>query len=208
MAAGASGGGFSWRRPALAQIDADRAALAATPLSYASVGATRDGPRGLPAGFAVDHNMVLLGRGPEAFAKGRAALARWAMFDTGFTTITPAAPAIAEGQIVGIVIRAASLWCASYARIVYVLSPEEELEKSDGGVMRAGFAYGTLPAHLECGEERFSIEWRRDDDTVWYDLLAFSRPQHPLVRIARPYARLMQRRFAQRSLLAMQEAAR
>jgi uncharacterized protein (UPF0548 family) len=153
----------------------------------------------------VDHNSVLLGTGEAAFSRGQEALARWAMFGTGFTTIAPAAPAITEGQIVGVVVRAAGLWSVSYTRIVYVLAREES---ADGRVVRAGFAYGTLPAHLECGEERFLVEWHRDDDTVWYDLLAFSRPQHPLVRLAYPYARRMQRRFARASLTAMQEAVK
>jgi uncharacterized protein (UPF0548 family) len=39
------------------------------------------------------------------------------------------------------------------------------------------YAIGTLPGHVEKGEERFMLEWL-PDDSVWYDLFAFSRPQH------------------------------
>jgi len=39
-------------------------------------------------------------------------------------------------------------------------------------VRRFGFAYGTLPAHVEQGEERFSVELHADG-AVWYDLRAF-----------------------------------
>ena len=45
-----------------------------------------------------------------------------------------------------------------------------------GPVRRFGFAYGTLPGHAESGEERFLIEWDQDEDGVWFDILAFSRP--------------------------------
>lgn len=54
-----------------------------------------------------------------------------------------------------------------------------------GSIARFGFAYGTLPGHVESGEERFQIEWHRSDDSVWYDILAFSRPNHPLARLPR-----------------------
>ena len=45
---------------------------------------------------------------------------------------------------------------------------------------RFGFGYGTLPRHAERGEERFSVEWYREDGCVYYDVFAFSRPKHPL----------------------------
>jgi uncharacterized protein (UPF0548 family) len=63
-------------------------------------------------------------------------------------------------------------------------------------VERFGFAYGTLPDHVECGEERFTIEFHESDESVWYDILAFSKPQHPLVKMAYPLARRLQKRFA------------
>jgi uncharacterized protein (UPF0548 family) len=59
---------------------------------------------------------------------------------------------------------------------------------------------------MESGEERFTIEWRREDDSVWYDLLAFSRPRHRLARSGAPLSRRLQRRFARDSLHAMMRA--
>lgn len=53
---------------------------------------------------------------------------------------------------------------------------------------RSGFAYGTLTCHVERGEERFAVEWLADD-SVWYDLRAFSRPQLWAARLAKPVAR-------------------
>jgi uncharacterized protein (UPF0548 family) len=67
----------------------------------------------------------------------------------------------------------------------------------------AASAYGTLQNHVERGEERFSIEHRVEDDSVWYDILAFSIPQHPLARLGYPLSRAAQRRFARDSKSAM-----
>ena len=38
---------------------------------------------------------------------------------------------------------------------------------------------------------------------AWYDILAFSRPQHLLARVAYPFSRAAQRRFAHDSKAAM-----
>ena len=71
-----------------------------------------------------------------------------------------------------------------------------------------GFAYGTLPGHVESGEERFLIEWNRADNSVWYDILAFSKPNHFLTRLGYPVVRRMQKRFARDSAAAMLNAVR
>ena len=54
--------------------------------------------------------------------------------------------------------------------------------------------------------ERFLIEWTRADDTVWYDILAFSRPQKLLMRIGYPYMRRTQKRFGRESAASMKRA--
>ena len=77
----------------------------------------------------------------------------------------------------------------------------------EGEVRRIGLAYGTLADHAEKGEERFLVEWRRSDDSVWYDILAFSRPRHFLSRLCYRRVRAMQQRFGQQSAAAMQRAA-
>jgi uncharacterized protein (UPF0548 family) len=75
-----------------------------------------------------------------------------------------------------------------------------------GPVQRFGFAYGTLPDHAESGEERFTVEWHGADGAVWYDILAFSRPQQLLPRLGYPFTRKLQRRFARDSAAAMRRA--
>jgi uncharacterized protein (UPF0548 family) len=150
-----------------------------------------------------DHNRVRLGTGREAFEAACAAIRRWEMFRLGWVeahgaatdSITP----IASGQEVAVLAHLFGTWWLNACRIVYVVDEEAP-------VRRYGFAYGTLPDHAERGEERFSVEWRREDDSVWYDLLAFSRPNYWFVKLAYPIVRRCQRRFAAESLAAMQRA--
>lgn len=102
------------------------------------------------------------------------------------------------GANVALIARHAGFWSLNACRIVYLIEEAGDPE-------RFGFAYGTLPAHGERGEERFTVEFHRADASVWYDLYAFSRPW-ALARLAYPYARLLQRRFARDSMSAMKRA--
>ena len=190
---------FHLARPGAARVDALLAALRDAPCSYAEVGATR-GP--IPAGWTVDHHRAPLGAGPAAFAAAVAALRAWRMLTLGWVMPHPAAPPVAVGACVAVVARHLGFWSVNPCRIVYLLDEERD------GVRRWGFAYGTLPAHAAVGEERFAVEWRAVDDAVHYDLLAMSRPGHPLARLGRPFARRLQRRFGVDSPRAMQAAVR
>jgi uncharacterized protein (UPF0548 family) len=169
---------------------------AASAFSYREVGATTgDGP----AGYNLDHNRVRLGEGAAVFDAACAALRSWTMFPAPWTRISPADAPIVVGTVVAMQARAVGLWWLNACRIVYVVDEREP-------VRRFGFAYGTLPAHVEQGEERFSVEWLADD-SVWYDLRAFSRPRHWAVKLAKPLARRLQRRFVRDSQRAMLAAA-
>ncbi len=83
-------------------------------------------------------------------------------------------------------------------RIVYVID-------EGGSSQRYGFAYGTLPDHAAIGEERFTVEFHPEDQTVWYDLYALSRPTL-LARMVYPFTRALQKRFAKDSKAAMLRA--
>ncbi|NOK61185.1 MAG: hypothetical protein GFH27_549307n168 [Chloroflexi bacterium AL-W] len=163
------------------------------PFSYAEVGASQSVP---PRGYIIDHNRVVLGHGQDVFTRAVAVLHRWAMFDIGWVSLCWPDASIEVGTVVGVLARLPGCWSLNACRIVYLVD-------EDGPVRRYGFAYGTLPEHAERGEERFLIEWNRHDDTVSYDLLAFSQPNQLLVRLGFPVARLLQKRFAQASKQAM-----
>lgn len=160
----------------------------ALPFTYDAVGATRDG--GAPAGFDIDHNRQRLG---GTFAAARAQLAAWKMFPA-WTAIEPRVP-IEAGQVLAVLVHALGLWFTSSARIVYVIDEPR----------RFGFAYGTLPGHAECGEERFLVE---HTDDVYFDLRAFSKPRFWGARVAYPVTRGLQRRFARDAKAAMLRALR
>jgi uncharacterized protein (UPF0548 family) len=167
------------------------------PFSYPEVGASRDGA---PPGYPLNQLRGRLGAGPEAFARAVEALRRWRMYETGWTKLCwPDAP-ITEGTVVGVLGRHFGLWSLNPCRIVYVI------EEEGPPLERYGFAFGTLPGHVERGEERFTVEWDRADDSVSYEVFAFASPAHPLARAGPPFVRLVQRRFAAASLQAMAAA--
>jgi len=95
------------------------------------------------------------------------------MYETGWTKLCwPEAP-ITEGTVVGILSRHFGLWSLNACRIAYVIEEEGPL------LQRYGFALGTLPAHVERGEERFTVEWHRADDSVFYEVFSFAPPAPP-----------------------------
>lgn len=165
------------------------------PFSYSEVGATQTGAA---TGFTVDHNRTKLGHGTDTYQRALDALRSWKHFDLGWVSIVPQNTPIEIGRTVAVQAKTFGFWSLSACRIVYVIDERESTK-------RFGFAYGTLPDHVECGEERFTIEWQKDD-SVWYDIYAFSRPQHPLVKLGFPIARGLQKRFARESLAAMAAA--
>jgi len=194
-----------WRfaRPSSAELEAFLAEQRGERFTYPEVGATRGarttqvGPLPadeLPAGYAHDHNRQHLGSGVATFAAARDALRAWEMFPAPFAQVLRTPP-IVEGEVVGVLVHALGLWWLNSARIVYVIDVPR----------RFGFAYGTLPGHAECGEERFLVE-HLPDDSVWYDLTAFSRPRYWGARATRPIVRALQRRFASASKVAMVRA--
>jgi uncharacterized protein (UPF0548 family) len=189
---------FLIREPSAAKVSRVFDAQQGTPFSYPEVGVSREGPIKVP-GYVVDHNRVRLGAGEEVFRRAVAALFTWKMFEVGWVRLLPEEAPVEVGTTVGVLARHYGFWSLNLSRVVY------EVEEG-GPVRRCGFAYGTLPEHGESGEERFTVELH-EDGSVFYDLYAFSRPNHPLARLGRPFARGLQRRFARDSLRAMVRAA-
>ena len=166
--------------------------------TYAAVGASRES---VALGYVVDHTRVLLGTGRTVFETAVAGLRQWRQFALGWVTAGPADTPIEVGRCIAVWARAVGVCWVNACRIVYVID-------EDGPLCRFGFAYGTLPGHVESGEERFLIEWDRRDDRVWYDILAFSRPWHWTAKIGYPLVRRRQRQFARGSASAMQDAVK
>jgi uncharacterized protein (UPF0548 family) len=161
--------------------------------TYAAVGGTLTDP---PARYALDHTRVKLGVGGKVFAIAKSALQGWHQFQLGWLEAWPPDTTIVKGQAIAILARSIGLWWLNACRIVAVID-------DDGPIRRFGFAYGTLPKHAGSGEERFLIEWDTSNGDVWYDILAFSRPRHFLVKLGYPIVRLTQKRFGRQSAIAM-----
>lgn len=167
--------------------------------SYPQVGATRSQPPDGPRGYRVDHNRIKLGLGEETYQRAVAALQCWKQFDLGWVKVVPPGKPLVVGTTVAVRTKTFGFWSLNAARIVYVID-EKQTQNA-----RFGFAYGTLTDHVESGEERFTIEWQADD-SVWYDIYAFSRPKHPLARLGFPVTRMLQKQFARDSLAVMKAA--
>jgi uncharacterized protein (UPF0548 family) len=120
------------------------------------------------------------------------------MFDMPWLQLCwPDAP-IEPGVEVAVLTWHFGFWSLNIARIVYVFD-----ESASG--RRFGFAYGTLPEHSEVGEERFGVSLDPADQSVWFEIFAFSRPKW-IAAIGYPISRALQRRFAVDSLRAMRRA--
>jgi uncharacterized protein (UPF0548 family) len=184
------------RKPSAESTRRFLARQADLPFTYAAVGATAGVA---PVGFVVDRARVRLGTGEGVFRAACAALRRWEQFRLGWVEAGPPDTPIRAGAVVAVAGRAVGLWWLNACRIVYVTDVA-------GPVERFGFAYGTLPGHAASGEERFLVEWDREDDDVWYDILAFSRPNHWLTRLGYPVVRRLQRRFGRDSAASMLRA--
>jgi uncharacterized protein (UPF0548 family) len=191
---------FLLHRPAEGQIREVLASQEGVGFSYPEVGATRTQA---PAGYQVHREYFALGHGQGAFERAKQALRQWRMFDLGWLELCwPDAPVV-SGSTVAVLARHLGLWSLHVgfwslhvARIVYVIDEPRKY----------GFAYGTLAEHAESGEEWFGVE-QREDHSVWYEEMAFSREKHLLAKIGYPFTRSLQRKFRRDSGLAMQRAA-
>lgn len=164
------------------------------PFSYDAQGVSRDS--GTPSGFDRDQARVRLGAGSDVFECAKAAVESWKMFAHAMTTLYWPDAQIERGTTVAVQFRAGPLWSLNPCRIVYVVDEPD----------RFGFAYGTLPGHLERGEKSFLVARDPVDDSVWYELCAVSQPSHHLLHYGYPLARLMQARFRRLSCEAMRRA--
>ena len=180
---------FTIHSPSRQRINEYLKAVRHEPYSYVPVGATQGT---LPRGFTVDRYAVQLGSGQKTFRRARRAVELWKMFPEDFSRLCwPDAP-IQQGTVVAVLFHTGPLWSLNPCRIVYILDQSSP-------TATCGFAYGTLPGHVECGEEQFKVTWCSADDSVWYEIVCFSRPQHPLAYLGYPYVRHQQRRFRELS---------
>jgi uncharacterized protein (UPF0548 family) len=189
---------LSLRKPSADALRRFLAMQRELPFTYEAVGATAGTP---PAGYVVDRTRIKLGEGEPVFRSAIAALRRWEQFNLGWVEAWPTDTPIRSGEAVAVMGRAIGVWWLNACRMVYAVD-------EGGPISKFGFAYGTLPGHVESGEERFLVEWDRSDDVVWYDIVAFSHPNRFSARLGYPVVRRLQKRFGRDSAAAMMRAVR
>ena len=165
-------------------------AQAGAAFSYPHIGATQT-EVSFP-GFDHDRLRVVIGHGAADFGRARAAIRQWQMFPRPWTRILPLRPPVEAGTTVLMYARVLGLWWRNACRVVYTVDESS----------RFGFAYGTLPGHVESGEELFWVGMETDG-SVWYEIRAFSRPRHWLARLGYPLVRYLQARFRRDSAAQM-----
>ncbi|MFF7755067.1 DUF1990 domain-containing protein [Streptomyces sp. NPDC007971] len=158
--------------------------MSQAPFTYEPVGVTRDDLAHCPPGF---HPMLVrtrLGEGHKVFDRAAEAVLTWEMHRALGVGIDATADRAAPG--VDVTVTLAGLIKAP-CRIVWTVAEGR----------RAGWAYGTLEGHPECGEEAFVID-RTGDGTVWLTVAAFSRAQKWYARAGGAATRGLQHAYARR----------
>ncbi len=181
-----------FKKPSVADLKIFLENQKGQPFSYPNLEATR---RTEPVeNFNNDYQKLPVGHGSADFELAKKALQNWVHFPFHWTQIQPGNAKIEVGNDVCVLFQIFGMWWKSGCRIIYKTDEPRKF----------GFAYGTLPSHIERGEELFQVEMD-ENDTVWYEIRAFSQPRHPLVRLVKPLARLLQEKFRRDSADAVRQ---
>ncbi|WP_089296345.1 DUF1990 family protein [Actinoplanes regularis] len=152
-----------------------------TDLTYPQIGLTRTGP--LPDGYRHLRYRTRIGSGPAVYAVAGEALLTFRMHRATGARIRTDAERAVPGVRLTVGLGPVSAPC----EVVWSAQEED----------RTGFGYGTLPGHPASGEEAFMVE-RDERGDVWFTATAFSRPAGALMRLAGPFAVLVQHTYARR----------
>lgn len=153
-----------------------------TDLTYAEIGATAGR---LPDGYHHVRAERVIGHGRVAFELAADALLRGAVQRRAGATVHLSESPLREGTRFDMRLGPFGIPCL----VVWAARDDDH----------AGFAYGSLPGHPECGEERFELLLGASGD-VTFTITAFSRPGRWFTRLAGPVNRLVQKRMTARYL--------
>jgi uncharacterized protein (UPF0548 family) len=154
-------------------------------LTYSEVGATRLGP--LPRGYHHLHHTARIGRGRAAFETAGEAVTGWQMHRGSGAGVRAGAERAKPGVRLEVSAGVGQLRFAAPCEVIWTAYEQD----------RTGFAYGTLTGHPERGEESFIVDIRADG-SVWFTVMAFSRPATWYTRLAGPLVPVLQKWYARR----------
>ncbi|MFM9058610.1 MAG: DUF1990 family protein [Planctomycetaceae bacterium] len=184
------------RKPTAEFIAATMRSQRTARFTYDAVGWTRE--RKVPTGFATTRWQAVIGRGEDDLRRAKQVAAELRMLRLGW--IEPAGPLepIAPESLVCTLARQSGMYSLNVGRVIYV----------DDAADSFAFGYGTLPEYPIRGEERFAVALDRGTNDVTFEIFSFSTPRSPLMLLARPLLREIQRRFCTQSSAAMSGAVR
>ncbi|MGL6234957.1 MAG: DUF1990 family protein [Segniliparus sp.] len=185
-----TGRAFRGKRTPLPQDEARL--LRTAPFSYPAAGVTR-GEADKPRFFLPLAGAKTIGTGEARFYRAATAVLTWQAQLRAGLGVRTSSSFISENDVVDQRLGPLSLPC----RVVYVVDEPR----------RKGFAYGTLPGHLERGEERFVVSWDQRTDEVRVEVSSVSLPVWPLLPVL-PAVRAVQRFYVRRFLAVIEEASR
>eukprot|EP00877_Chromochloris_zofingiensis_P012387 jgi/Chrzof1/7401/Cz02g21410.t1 len=180
--------------------------------NYKFVGSTEHAPP-LPEAirqdkwWVEDHQRVKVGYGKQTFEDTKRLVSSWGHFQLPWAQVRQDT-AIKPGNPVCVTARVFGIWTAVPLQVLYRKEGNWQREAADRKMRgkHLSFANGCLKSHYLAGEERFAVVWDRTDDSVWYDIYSFSRPDHPLAVLGYPVVRLLQWQFRQESLRSVARA--
>jgi uncharacterized protein (UPF0548 family) len=153
--------------------------------NYPEPGATRLGP--LPDGYHHLHHTARIGRGRAAFQAAGDAVTTWRMHRQSGARVRGQAVRAEPGVRLEVSAGLGPLRLTAPCEVVWTAYEKD----------RTGFAYGTLDGHPEQGEESFVVDIR-DDGSVWFTVMAFSRPAAWYSRLGGPVVPVLQKWYARR----------
>lgn len=184
---------FSLRAPTTGWLDRIVADEQTAQLTYADVGATAR--QETPPGYRRDGWEADVGTDDGTrFERCGDAVLNWGAQRGAGIRVHPDRPVELDGTF-ALVLPLPIGHAIATARVVHVVRDDTAI----------GFAYGTLPAHPEEGEEIFLV--RRRDGRVTFEVSAFSRPRDPLARLGYPVTRWLQLRTNRTYLDAIRTVA-
>lgn len=154
-------------------------------------------------GWIEDFDAVKVGEGKQAFTSACKAVKSWKHMSLGWVETNR--PPMKLGSRVCIAAKMLCFWQRNPLEIVYVnegtshtfnklVSNGVEVTRSKGQGEYFQFGQTTLEGHALAGEESFAVRWKADN-TVWYEVYAFSKAQTLLAVGAYPLRRFFQHKF-------------
>ncbi|EIE23935.1 hypothetical protein COCSUDRAFT_32909 [Coccomyxa subellipsoidea C-169] len=210
-------GGITINRPDPSTVDraTNKAKLAAP--NHNLTGITEFTSGSSLKGWQSDYDRVQVGKGKQAYRKAKDFVSEWQHMGLGWVDTNR--PAVKVGEHVIVMAQVLGLlWMCNPLRILYAkeekgLIPAAAMLRArrqpacTSRGLRFDLGQTTLEGHSLAGEERFSVQWSKEDDSVWYEIYAISRPATLLALASYPLTRYYQQRFRRESMAAVQRAA-